>query len=354
MILKKKSNCLSSKRLSISTKVLNWYDQNGRKNLPWKSTDIYKIWISEIMLQQTQVSTVIPYFNSFIKKYPNLKKLSRSSLDEVLKSWSGLGFYRRAENIYKTAQIISTQFNGIFPKYYDEIIKFPGIGRTTASAILTFAKIDNLPILDGNIKRLLSRLYGINSHIYNKNIENKLWGYSERLLPVDRASDFNQALMDLGSLICKKTNPICYDCPIQKNCKSFKNNSFEVPKIKKVNPIRNQNIWTALIINNQKKFYMKKISFDGLWKGLYSSPLFSDEKAMSLWLKQKNLKGDLHLKSGSFIHKLSHISFTFKVRLFEVKSNKKLILSDDNWYNLSDIEYGTPKFQEKILSLFKH
>ncbi len=353
MISKRRLKYRSSGTISTSKKILDWYDQNGRKNLPWKSTDIYKIWISEIMLQQTQVSTVIPYFISFIKKYPNFKKLSKANLDAILKLWSGLGYYRRAENIYKTVQIIVTQFNGTFPKNYDDIIKLPGIGRTTASAILTFAEIENLPILDGNIKRLLSRVYGINLNTFNKKIENQLWKISEQIIPAKRTSDFNQALMDIGSLVCKKTNPICDECPIQKGCKSFKNNFFQSPKNKKNLSIKKQDIWTALIIN-KNKLYMKKISLNGLWKGLYSSPLFINEKKMTLWLKQKNLKDNPEIESGIFKHKLSHIDFTFRVKLFEVKSNKKLILSDDNWYNLSDIEHGIPKFQEKILSLFKN
>ncbi|MAQ73224.1 MAG: A/G-specific adenine glycosylase [Gammaproteobacteria bacterium] len=339
--------------MKIQQDILAWYDLHGRHSLPWKVKNIYKIWISEIMLQQTQVKTAIPYFKTFIKKYPSLKKLCEAKLNDILKLWSGLGYYQRAENIFKTAQIIKSKYNGIFPKKYNTLLQLPGIGRTTASAILTFAKIDNLPILDGNIKRLLSRMYGINSNILDKDIEKTLWKFSENLLPKEKASEFNQALMDIGSLICKKNNPVCNNCPLQKKCKAFKTNWFDIPKIKKKAPIKKQKIWAALIINKQKKVYMKKISWNMLWKGLYSSPIFSNKKTMDLWLKQKNIKGELYTKSWTFKHKLSHIDFAFDVKLFEVKSNKKLIVIDDNWYNLSNIEYGIPKFQEKILSLFK-
>ena len=339
--------------MTIQRDILAWYDLHGRHSLPWKVNNIYKIWISEIMLQQTQVTTAIPYFKAFIKEYPSLKKLCAAKLDDILKLWSGLGYYRRAENIFKTAQIIKSKYNGIFPKQYDLLIDLPGIGRTTASAILTFSKVDNLPILDGNIKRLLSRIYRINSNILNKDIEQKLWKISESLLPKKKASEFNQALMDIGSLICKKSNPMCSSCPVQKNCKSFEKNLFYVPKIKKNNPVKKQKIWAALIINKQKKIYLKKVSWDSLWKGLYSSPIFPSENEMHLWLKEKNIKGEFYTKSQKFIHKLSHIDFSFSVRLFEVKSNKKLILIDDNWYNLSNVEHGIPKFQEKILNFFK-
>ena len=149
--------------MRIQQAILAWYDLHGRHSLPWKVKNIYKIWISEIMLQQTQVKTAIPYFKTFIKKYPSLKKLCEAKLNDILKLWSGLGYYRRAENIFKTAQIIKSKYNGIFPKQYNALLQLPGIGRTTASAILTFAKMDNLPILDGNIKRLLSWSSGSSS-----------------------------------------------------------------------------------------------------------------------------------------------------------------------------------------------
>ena len=337
----------------IQQNILNWYEQHGRHALPWKVSNIYKIWISEIMLQQTQVSTVIPYFNQFIKRYPTLRKLCNAELNDILKLWSGLGYYRRAENIFKTVQIIKSKYKMTFPTQYNEVIQLPGIGRTTASAILTFAKRGNFPILDGNVKRLLSRIYGIRSDIHTKSLERELWRLAENLLPQEKASDFIQALMDIGSLLCKKNNPICHECPLQKNCQAFKKNLFNLSKIRKKTVLRKEKIWAALIINQEKKIYLQKISWDKLWKGLYSSPIFSNRKEMFSWLKEKNVGERFYKRSWNFTHKLSHIDFSFNVKLFELRSNKKLSLIDDNWYNLSDIEYGIPKFQEKILSFFK-
>ncbi len=334
----------------MQKKILKWYDSCGRHSLPWKVKDIYKIWISEIMLQQTQVKTVLPYFKKFINKYPNLKALSKAKLNDILKLWSGVGYYSRAENIFKTVQIIKLKHKMIFPTRYDEVINLPGIGKTTASAILTFAEKGNFPILDGNIKRLLSRIYGIKSNIYSRNIERELWKLSENLLPAKRASDFIQGLMDIGSMVCKKNKPICEICPLQKNCQAFEENLFDLPKIKKKSRSRKEELWAALIVNSKKKIYMQKISKNNLWKGLYSSPIFPNKEEMFLWLKEKNVGKKHHTKSWNFVHKLSHIDFLFNVNLFELKSNKKLSLIDDNWYNLSNIDYGTPKFQEKILS----
>ena len=195
MSLKKNSNSHSNHNTLLRKKILQWYDKNGRKLLPWKTNDIYKIWISEVMLQQTQVKTVIPFYKKFIKRYPTLKSLSNATLDDIFNLWSGLGFYRRAENIYKTSQIIKNSFMNKFPTNYDDVIKLPGIGRTTASAILTFSDNDNLPILDGNIKRLLSRIYMIDTSNYSSQTEKDLWLYSEKMLPDVRAADFIQGLM---------------------------------------------------------------------------------------------------------------------------------------------------------------
>ena len=158
----------------FSEKVLQWYQNNGRKNLPWKVRDPYKIWISEVMLQQTQVSTVIPYYLKFIQSYPDLTSLSKANLDDLFLLWSGLGYYRRIKNIYEASKIISTKYNNKFPRDFDDILSLPGIGKTTASAISTFSGFSNKAILDGNVKRILRRYFDI-SKVNNSNIERMLW-----------------------------------------------------------------------------------------------------------------------------------------------------------------------------------
>ena len=168
---------------SISESVLNWYDKFGRKNLPWKVDDPYKIWISEIMLQQTQVQTVIPYYLKFIKKYPNIKSLSKASLDDLLLIWSGLGYYTRIKNIHEASKIISDDYNGVFPESFDEILMLPGIGRTTASAISTFSGFSNRAILDGNVKRILVRFFNINDTYAKSELDKILWKKSEFVTP---------------------------------------------------------------------------------------------------------------------------------------------------------------------------
>ncbi|XBC40215.1 MAG: hypothetical protein U0T62_02570 [Buchnera aphidicola (Nurudea ibofushi)] len=214
--------------------VLNWYHTNGRKHLPWKITNNpYKIWISEIMLQQTQVNSVIPYYNKFIQIFPNINILAHTSIDKILNIWSGLGYYTRAHNVHNTSKIVVKNYNGIFPNHFSDIIKLPGIGRTTAGAILSFGFNLYGCILDGNIKRLLLRYFNI-SFKKKEPIEKKLWNIIKFITPIYNTSKFNQAIIDIGSLICLKSKPKCKICPLIKTCLSFKNDNWNTyPTIKK-------------------------------------------------------------------------------------------------------------------------
>ncbi len=346
-------NYLSKNKNRIQTNIFKWYELYGRKDLPWKTLDIYKIWISEIMLQQTQVKTVIPYYKKFINKYPDINSLSNSSLNDVLTIWSGLGFYRRAENIFKTALIIKDKYNGVFPKKYKDIIALPGIGRTTASAILTFSRNDKLPILDGNIKRLFSRFFYINKNLPLKELENILWNISEDLLPLKNTDNFAQALMDLGSLICTKNSPKCSYCPLNKSCLSNAKQDFVLKFNKKPLKKIEKKIWSIFIINQNDNIYLKEISLKNLWSGLYSSPIFEREQQMLLWIKNNQLENYLRKDKYDFQHQLSHINIMFIVSFCSINSNKMISENKDYWYNLSNIKCGIPRFQDKIINLYR-
>lgn len=342
-----KLNYHSKLRTSFRKKLLKWYDHYGRDSLPWKVKDIYKIWISEIMLQQTQVKTVIPYYKRFIAKFPNLKRLSAASLDEIMELWGGLGFYRRAENIYKSLRKIENNFNGVFPETYDDILTLPGIGRTTASAIVTFSGKGHRSILDGNVKRFLSRVFDIED-----NDTNALWELSEYLLPEKKADDFIQAYMDYGSMICKKSKPLCHKCPINTICKSYPYKHSNIDSVLKTRPVKKE-IWALVIINRNKDLYLEKISYGNLWKGLYSSPVFNDQSDLLKWASSFKLDKSLNSAIWKFPHNLSHIKFTFNVMVCNIKYHKKISLSDDNWYNLSSIDFGIPRYQTKIFNKYK-
>ena len=273
-------------------------------------------------------------------------------MNEIMKLWSGLGFYRRAENIYRTCSIINNKFNGKFPNKYKDILSLPGIGRTTASAIITFSGYGKRSILDGNVKRFLSRLFGVPN---NNHMLNSLWQISENLLPANRPSDFIQAYMDIGSLICKKSNPLCDLCPVNSSCKSYpyENSGLNARELSTKKNSSKRNIWALAILNQDGEFYLEKISYNNLWNGLYSAPIFHKRSDLFKWVNSFNLEKSLESKIWKFSHDLSHIKFTFNVMTCNIKSHKKVSLSDDNWYNLSNMDFGIPKYQNKIFNKYK-
>ena len=214
---------------SFSDNIVSWYKENGRHDLPWrKSISPYSVWISEIMLQQTQVKTVIPYFNKFVEKYPNLDALLKASEDEILAQWSGLGFYRRAKNIYKACRVISEDFNSKLPTNINDLESLPGIGRSTAGAIMSIAFNEGHPILDANVKRVLGRYKKISFKTENEK-QKKLWLISEELTPNKESFEYTQGIMDLGATHCSKSTPSCDLCPVSNDCDSaFKEVSNKV------------------------------------------------------------------------------------------------------------------------------
>ncbi|WP_343152692.1 A/G-specific adenine glycosylase [Buchnera aphidicola] len=338
----------------FSQLILNWYHLNGRKNLPWqKKSTPYRIWISEIMLQQTKVKTVIPYFKKFIKAFPTVNKLATANLNQILYFWSGLGYYTRAKNLYRSAKLIKKQHNGIFPDNFPSIIKLPGIGRTTAGAILSLSFGFNFSILDGNVKRILLRYFYFNSMISNRKIEIKLWFLIQKITPLYHTRQFNQGLMDIGSIICKPKKPKCYICPLSLECYSYKNNSFFEKKIKK-----------KLIVNPKKYFFLiikfniftilKKINSKKIWGDLFSFPIFKTEIEIEKWIEKNNIKIIKKEKKSNFVHTFTH----FKIKIFPIFffiSKKFDLLDTQNyiWYNTEQpIHVGTPKPVEKILKKY--
>ncbi len=337
---------------SISESVLNWYDKFGRKNLPWKVDDPYKIWISEIMLQQTQVQTVIPYYLKFIKKYPNIKSLSKASLDDLLLIWSGLGYYyTRIKNIHEASKIISDDYNGVFPESFDEILMLPGIGRTTASAISTFSGFSNRAILDGNVKRILVRFFNISDTYAKSELDKILWEKSEFVTPSKRTSDFIQGLMDLGATVCKRTQPDCLICPIKKCGCLYKPETKQKKDIKKT--IKKISALLTVIINQHNQVYLEKITTGKLWLGLFSSPTFNSQSLKNNWMLNNNLVHLDPLYESSFTHRVTNKIYHFNVQYYFLKNDKKVSLSTKNWYNLSDINVGLPRYLDKALTIYR-
>lgn len=259
---------------TFSQQILTWYDQHGRKNLPWQKTVTpYTTWISEIMLQQTQVETVIPYYQRFTKQFPTIQTLATAPIDEILHLWTGLGYYARARNLHKTAQIIHEKHQCQFPTNINDIIALPGIGKSTAGAIASLALGQRQAILDGNVKRVLTRYYQIKGWPGTPKNHNTLWQKAEKLLPQKRNAAYTQAIMDLGATLCTKTNPNCPHCPIQTNCQAHTNNTQHLYPEKKPPKTKPTKQTTLLILTNpQNQILLTQRPTKGIWGGLWSFP----------------------------------------------------------------------------------
>ncbi|CAL4043579.1 Adenine DNA glycosylase [Buchnera aphidicola (Phyllaphis fagi)] len=320
----------------FSQLIINWYHQHGRNNLPWqiKKTP-YNIWVSEIMLQQTQVKTVIPYFKRFISKLHNIHILASTSLDEILHLWSGLGYYKRAINLHKTSKIIVKQYNGKIPDNIIELIKLPGIGRTTAGAILSLSKDFSFPILDGNVKRILIRFYNILKNSRNKIDTNKLWYLINMITPLHHASKFNQGMMDLGSLICRYKTPKCKICPLYINCQYIKNMSQK--NIINNKKIKKEKQYFYIIVQYKYFIFLECRKNKKIWKNLFCFPEFKNEENMNNWLLINNIDSINNQKINLIYHKLSHL--ILKMHIFKISiQNNKIFSKNKNyiWYNLNN------------------
>ena len=273
---------------TIADAIIHWQKKHGRHDLPWQNTtDAYAIWVSEIMLQQTQVTAVIGYYAAFMQRFPDIASLANATQEQVLQSWSGLGYYSRARNLHNAAQMIVDEFNGSFPTHFDDIISLPGIGRSTAAAISTFALDLPQPILDGNVKRVFARHFLIEGWTGKPVIQQQLWSIAEQENPTHNAIAYTQGLMDLGSSICTRSKPKCHVCPLQISCQALahnKVNSLPTPKPKKALP---QKETTMLIMQMGKQVLLEKRPQNGIWAGLWSLPEISHSEIATEAAKQQ-------------------------------------------------------------------
>ena len=323
----------------FSQQVVQWYKDHGRHDLPWrKKVTPYRIWISEIMLQQTQVKTVIPYFKNFIQKYPSQKKLSEANEDQILAAWSGLGFYRRARNIFASKEIIKKSYANRFPKEFQQIISLPGIGKSTAGAIMSLAYLEPHPILDGNVKRVISRFLKKELDLLK---ETELWNLSEEMVNRDDCFSYTQGIMDLGATICTPTNPSCSICPVSSQCLS----AFKVKSIKKNKAVSAKKVivMNLSLVQTDQSFLLAKNEVDSIWKNLWLP--FNSESL-------KNYAQNFKLISNQKIkHELTHrileihLKTYFSSKEYEIKTNQRY-----QWIKKDRIdEYGLPKPITKVI-----
>lgn len=359
------SGMMASSEVAIAEKLVTWYEMSHR-SLPWRETsDPYAIWLSEIMLQQTQVASVLPYYERFLAKFPTIRVLAAASLDEVLKSWEGLGYYARARNLHKAAQALMKDHGGNFPSSFEAIHALPGIGESTAGAIATFAFKNPHPILDGNVKRVLSRLRGIEEPVQTSSVQTRLWETSRALLPQEpeAAYAFNQAIMELGATLCTPKQPDCPRCPWRDDCQAFAQGRQD--KIPLKQPAKKTPHYTigVGVVRQDDKLLIALRPEEGLLGGLWEFPggKCRDDETLQSCVKREILEETgLTVHVGAEIARIKHAYSHFRITLHafdcdylsgtpEPKASQRLL-----WVPLEEIEqYAFPKANKAILKALK-
>jgi len=335
----------------FANQVVQWYHLHGRKTLPWQlGKTPYKVWVSEVMLQQTQVVTVIPYFEKFMASFPDIIALANADEDLVLHHWTGLGYYARARNLHKTAKIVRDKYQGKFPITLEEVMALPGIGRSTAGAVLSLSLGQHHPILDGNVKRVLARYFMVEGWYGVKKVENQLWHLSTQLTPKNNVTEFNQAMMDLGASLCSRSRFDCQACPLNSDCGAFnagKVKEFPHSKPKKAVPKKSCH---QLIIQHDEKVLMEKRPSSGIWGGLFGFFEFNEYSEMVLFLNQQGLKTELE-ELTPFTHVFSHFELTINPHVLNI-NNVPDVVNDKQlvWYPLDQsIEVGLAAPTKKLV-----
>lgn len=323
---------------TFSARLLHWFDQHGRKNLPWqKPRTAYRVWVSEIMLQQTQVVTAIPYFERFMQRFDSLQALAAADTDEVMHYWSGLGYYARARNLHKAALAVVNSGMTDLPAQREALEALPGIGRSTAAAIV--AQVWNQPeaILDGNVKRVLTRHQNIAGWTGQADVLKQLWQLAEALTPEARVADYTQAIMDLGATLCTRTRPKCQQCPLAEDCLALANDTvgqLPTPKKKKQMPEKHRRF--LLLKNNQGNILLVKRPPSGIWGGLWSLPELEMNADITQYCQQKlalqvTAIDELAVVKHTFSH--YHLYITPTVAACELSDEKIMEQTDVVWYD---------------------
>jgi len=341
---------------TFAQQVLDWYQRFGRKTLPWQQEKTpYKVWLSEVMLQQTQVATVIPYFERFMARFPTVADLAAAPLDEVLHLWTGLGYYARARNLHKAAKQVVEKHGGEFPRNFDDVAALPGIGRSTAGAVLSLSLGLHFPILDGNVKRVLARCYAVGGWPGKKEVEKRLWQISEEVTPAAGVSQFNQAMMDLGALVCTRSRPKCEICPLNSRCVAYANNSWAAYPGKKPKQTLPERSGWMLMMQDGDDVWLEQRPPVGLWGGLFCFPQFTSEQALTDWLTERGI----YVKPQqltAFRHTFSHFHLDI-VPMWLAKPSAGSLMDEVGglWYNLAQPpSVGLAAPVERLLHELRH
>ena len=307
----------------FAARIKAWHCDHGRHDLPWQNTrEPYRVWLSEVMLQQTQVAAVIPYYERFLARFPDLPALAAASIDDVLALWSGLGYYSRARNLHRAARMIVEQYGGAFPAAFDNVLRLPGIGRSTAAAILVFCRSERRAILDGNVKRVLARAFAVPGYPGDRKVENELWRRAQTLLPEQGIEAYTQGLMDLGARICTRTRPRCVMCPVASVCAAHAHGHealYPEPRPAKRLPERET---LMLLVLDRGSVLLQKRSPSGIWGGLWSLPeAVPDVDVEHLCKERFGVRSREVRRLDPIRHGFTHFRLTIQPVLVEVAGN---------------------------------
>lgn len=320
---------------SFNQRVLAWYKEYGRKDLPWQQQPTpYRVWVSEMMLQQTQVNTVIPYYQSFMQQFPAVQHLAAAELDTVLHFWTGLGYYARARNLHRAAQMICDVHAGELPTTLEAMMALPGVGRSTAGAVLALAYGQPQAILDGNVKRILSRYYVVEGWAGNKAVANTLWDYAEQHTPTQDVAQYTQAMMDLGSMLCTRSRPQCHCCPLQNDCLAYQTGTtalYPAPKPRKILPVKST-IFILLQHLPSNTLLLQQRPPTGIWGGLWIFPECEKLADVDAWLAKHMITPLQNRTWASYRHTFTHFHLDITPIHITFNAEAKPALPNSLWY----------------------
>jgi A/G-specific adenine glycosylase len=319
---------------AVGPRLLEWFDAHGRHDLPWQITRTpYSAWVSEVMLQQTQVGTVIPYFERFMARFPTVRVLAEAPLDDVLAYWSGLGYYARARNLWRAARVVVEQHGGEIPTTFDDLHALPGIGRSTAGAILAQALGSRWPILDGNVKRVLARHHAVAGWPGDPRVANELWRYAEAHTPHERIADYTQAIMDLGATLCTRTRPACTVCPLAATCAACRAGTQALYPGARPKRERAQRQVAVLVIRAPDgRVLLERRPASGIWGGLYSLPELPVEDSPREWCARRlGTAVAAEQTLATIEHAFTHFDLDLLPRLLELAGTPAAISDRDDW-----------------------
>ncbi|SDB85055.1 A/G-specific adenine glycosylase [Paraburkholderia lycopersici] len=347
---------------NFAPRLIAWQREHGRHDLPWQNTrDPYRIWLSEIMLQQTQVSTVIPYYARFLERFPTVEALAAAPDDDVMALWAGLGYYSRARNLHRCAQVVAEAHGGKFPSTVEALAELPGIGRSTAAAIASFAFGARATILDGNVKRVLARVFGVEGFPGEKRVENVMWTLAGSLVPASSASDadvsaYTQGLMDLGATLCGRGKPDCERCPFAADCVArTTGRQRQLPAARPKKTVPTRRTWMLVLLDGDAVMLEKRPP-SGIWGGLWSLPEAADEAALAGRAQAFGASRErtaARSALASLTHTFTHFKLDIEPRVVEMpRAAAPLEASDGQtaWVPLREIDaYGVPAPVRKLL-----